>query len=126
MEDQSDNYLDETYELIKKYCNDRLLLIKIRTVRKISLLFSKVVVVVISTILVLFLLLFTSIALGYFFAEKAGNLSYGFGIVAGIYLLLCVFFFLIFKNSISKKTADKITVLFFENNNQFDTLEDEE
>ena len=34
MESNQENYFDETYELVKKYTDDRLLLIKIQSAKK--------------------------------------------------------------------------------------------
>src|ERR1035437_3524219 len=121
MQDQPGNYFDETYTLIKNYVDDRLLLLKIQTAKKTGKLISKLVLIFISTILFFFMLLFLSVMLGYFFAEKTGSMIYGFGIVAGIYFLLLVLFLLFFKGVISKKIMDNTTAVFFENNNQFDS-----
>ncbi len=126
MQNQSENYFDETYDLVKKYADERLLLLKIQTAKKTSELISKLILIFISSMLFFFMLFFLSIMLGYFFAEKTGSMIYGFGIVAGIYFLLFVLFLALFKGIISKKIKDSTTAVFFENNNQFDSLDDEE
>jgi hypothetical protein len=126
MQDQEKNYFDETYELVKEYSDERLLLLKIQTAKKTGKLISKLILMFVSATLFFFLLLFVSIMLGYLFAEKTGSMFYGFGIVAGIYFLLFVLFLLLFRTVISKKVMDMITAIFFENNNQFDPLDDEE
>ncbi len=126
MEEESKNYFDETYELVKEYADERLLLLKIQTAKKTSRLISKLVLIFISAMLFFFLLLFISIMLGYFFAEKTESMFYGFGIVAGIYLLLFVLFILLFRTIISGKIMNMITEIFFENNNQYNGSDDEE
>lgn len=70
MQNQSENYFDETYDLVKKYADERLLLLKIQTAKKTSELISKLILIFISSMLFFFMLFFLSIMLGYFFAEK--------------------------------------------------------
>jgi hypothetical protein len=74
----------------------------------------------------LFMLLFLSFMLGYYFAEKTGSLFSGFGIVAGIYFLIFLVFMLLFKNFISVRIMNMVTNIFFDNNDQPDFNEDEE
>lgn len=126
MQDQEEDYLDKTYNLIKDYSDDRILLLKIQAAKKTGKLISKLIFIAISAMLLFFLLLFISIMLGYYFADITGSLFKGFSIVAGIYLVIFVLFLLLFKNVISGKIMDMTTKIFFENNNQFDTDDDEE
>jgi len=126
MENEKENYFDETYQLLKKYSDDRLLLLKIQAAQKTGKLISKLVFISISAMLLFFLLFFISIMLGYFFAEVTGSLFAGFSIVAGIYLLLFVIFLLVFKNFISKRIMDMIAFIFFENTIQPEDEDDEE
>lgn len=126
MQDEKENYFDETYELLKKYSDDRLLLLKIQAAQKTGKLLSKLVFISISALLLFFLLFFLSIMLGYFFADLTGSLFYGFSIVAGMYLLLFILFLLLFKNVISKKIMDMIALIFFETNNLTEEEDDEE
>ncbi len=126
MQDPSNNYFDETYELIKQYTEDRLLLLKIQTAKKTGKLISNLLFIFIAIILFFFVLLFVSMMLGYFFAERTGSMFYGFGIVAAIYLFSLVAFIVLFKSYISKKIMNMTTSVFFEETNQFDPLYDEE
>ena len=84
MEDKSDNYFDETYDLLKKYTDDRLLLIKIQSAKKTAKLTSKVIYIFITTILVFFMVMFIGFMMAYYFAEKFNSNFYGFSMVAGI------------------------------------------
>ena len=126
MQNENENYFEETYELLKKYSDDRILLLKIQAAQKTGKLISKLVFISISALLLFFLLFFVSIMLGYFFADLTGSLFYGFSIVAGMYLLLFLLFLLLFKNVISKKIMDMIALIFFENNNVVEDEDDEE
>jgi len=126
MQNENENYFEETYELLKKYSDDRILLLKIQAAQKTGKLISKLVFISISALLLFFLLFFVSIMLGYFFADLTGSLFYGFSIVAGMYLLLFLLFLLLFKNVISKRIMDMIALIFFENNNVMEDEDDEE
>ena len=125
MENQAENYFDDTYELVKKYVDDKLLLIKIQAAKKTAKIISKVILIFIATILFLFIILFLGFMLAYFFAEKMNSNFYGFGVVAGIYTLLLVLFIIIYRNYFSGKIMDMIAGIFFENDvNNIDDDED--
>lgn len=126
MQQSEQNYFEETFNLLKKYSDDRLLLIKIQTTKKTGKLISKLVFFGIAAILFFFMLLFLSFMLGYYFADVTGSFFYGFGIVAGIYFLIFIFFMILFKNFISVKIMDMITNIFFDPNDQTELYEDEE
>ena len=125
MEEEKEDYFNDTYELLKKYSEDRLLLFKIQAAQKTGKLISKLIFISVASLLLFFLLFFVSIMLGYFFAGLTGSLFVGFSIVAGIYLVLFLAFLLLFKNVISKKIMDMIAVIFFETS-QDDDNDDEE
>jgi len=126
MQEENENYFDETYGLLKKYSDDRLLLFKIQAAQKTGKLLSRLIFISISVVLLFFLLFFVSIMLGYFFADLTGSLFRGFSIVAGMYLVLFVGFLLTFKNFISHKIMDMIALIFFENTAALPEDEDEE
>ncbi len=120
MENQSD-YFDETYDLVKNYTEERLLLLKIQTAKKTAKLTSKVIFIFIAVILLFFLVLFLGFMLAYYFAEKLNSNFYGFGIVAGLYLALLLVFVLLYKVYFSGRIMDMVTAIFFENDpNAFD------
>lgn len=114
MEEEKEDYFNDTYELLKKYSEDRLLLFKIQAAQKTGKLISKLIFISVASLLLFFLLFFVSIMLGYFFAGLTGSLFAGFSIVAGIYLVLFILFIVLFKNVISKKIMDMIALVFFE------------
>jgi len=126
MEEEKDDYFNDTYELLKKYSDDRLLLFKIQAARKTGQLISRLIFISVAALLLFFLLFFVSIMLGYFFADLTGSLFKGFSIVAGMYLLLFLAFIGLFKNVISKKIMDMIAAIFFDNTSFDDDDDDEE
>ncbi|MCD6018657.1 MAG: hypothetical protein K0S53_1778 [Bacteroidetes bacterium] len=125
MENNPDTYFDETYELVKKYTDDRLLLLKIQTAKKTAKVTSKVIFIFIASILAFFVLMFIGFMAAYFFAEKMHNTFYGFATVAGIFLALLLLFMIIYKSYFSGKIKDMITGIFFEND-PYDLNEDDE
>lgn len=116
MPEQEEDYFDKTYELLKNYSDDRLLLLKIQAAKKTGKLISRLIFIVISSMLLFFLLFFISIMMGYYFADLTGSLYKGFSIVAGIYLLLFIIFIVLFRNVISAKIMNMATAIFFEKN----------
>jgi len=125
MENKPDTYFDETYELVKKYTDDRLLLLKIQSAKKTAKITSKVIYIFIASILLFFMLMFLGFMLAYYFAEKLNSNFYGFSIVAGIYLLSLLLFTLLYKSHFSGKIKDMVTGVFFEND-PYDIDEDNE
>jgi len=115
MENKSETYFDETYELVKKYTDDRLLLLKIQSAKKTSQLINKVILIFIASILAFFVLMFLGFMLAYYFAEKMDSNFYGFTTVAGIYLLTLFLFIIIYKNYFANKVMNMVTGIFFEN-----------
>lgn len=125
MENNQENYFDETYELVKKYTDDRLLLIKIQSAKKTATLTSKVIYIFIASILLFFAMMFFGFMLAYYFAEKLNSNFYGFSIVAGICIGLLLLFMILYKVYFSDKIKNMVTKVFFENNPN-DIDEDEE
>ncbi len=125
MEKESD-YFDETYELVKKYTEERLLLLKIQTAKKTAKITSKVIFIFIAAILLFFVVMFLGLMLSYYFAEKLNSNFYGFSIVAGMYFTLLLLFIILFKAYFSGRIMDMVTGIFFENDPNADDDDDED
>jgi hypothetical protein len=101
------NFFTDTIDLIKQYINNRITLIKLQSIEKISTLAASIASGVILAVLGLFFLIFLSITLGFLFSNWLDSRTAGFGIVAGIYLLLIIIIVVfgkkIFGNLITKK-----------------------
>lgn len=125
MEGNPNAYFEETYELVKKYTDDRLLLLKIQSAKKTAKITSKIVYIFVTSILLFFVLLFLGFMLAYFFAEKLNSTFYGFAVVAGISIFILLLFITLYKIYFSGKVMNMITQVFFDNDaNNFD--EDDE
>lgn len=124
MENESETYFDETYDLFKKYTDDKILLLKIQTAKKASKITSNVIFIFITAILLFFVVLFLGFMMSYYFAEKLNSNFYGFSIVAGMYFVLLLLFVIIYKSYFSGKIKDMVTGIFFENDPN--TLDDDD
>jgi len=104
---QESNFFTDTINLLKQYISDRITLVKLQSIEKISVLAAGIAVGVTLAILALFFLIFFSITLGFLFSYWLDSNIAGFGIVAGIYLLLIIIIVVfgkkIFGNLITKK-----------------------
>jgi|SRR5690348_12152629 len=113
MSDQK-SFFEETKHAIKKYLDDRLLLIKLQLTEKISklvaLMFTSLIIVVIS----FFIMLFLSLMAGYYFASLTGSNYIGFGIVAAFYIVLLVILILLRKKVLQKNIVNMIIEVMFE------------
>jgi len=125
MEKESD-YFDETYELVKKYTEERLLLLKIQAAKKTAKITSKVIFIFIAAILLFFVVMFLGLMLSYYFAEKLHSNFYGFSVVAGMYFTLLLLFIILFKAYFSGRIMDMVTGIFFENDPNAIDDDDEE
>lgn len=125
--EQPNNYFDETYELLKQYTDDRLLLVKIQTAKKTAKITSKLIYIFISAILLFFTLLFLGFMLAYYFAEIMHSNFYGFSTVAGIFIFLFLLFMVLYKHYFSHKVKNMVTRIFFENDiNPLNEADDED
>ncbi len=114
MDQNEKAFFAEGKEKLAAYFQDRLLLIKLQTAtitaRLLALLFTGLVI----SLLSLFVLLFTSIMGGYYFAHITGSLFVGFGIIAAFYFLLLVLVIWFRKPLLEKKIIDLVIKVFFE------------
>jgi len=105
--EQETNFFADTINLLKQYISDRITLVKLQSIEKISTVAASIASGVTLAVLGLFFLIFLSITLGFLFASWLDSNTAGFGIVAGIYLLLIIIIVVfgkkIFGNLITKK-----------------------
>ncbi|MES2566596.1 MAG: hypothetical protein V4565_07005 [Bacteroidota bacterium] len=125
MENNSNTYFDDTYELIKKYTDDRLLLLKIQSAKKTAKFTSIFFYIFTASILTFFALLFVGFMLAHYFSEKMNSMFYGFATVAGMFLVLLMLFIIFYKIYFSGKVKNKVTAIFFERDPN-DLIDDDE
>jgi len=114
MEQEEISFFEESRQHLEGYIQDRLLLLKLQTAEKTARLAGVLFTGVVLALLSFFVLLFLSIMGGYFFASLTGSLYWGFGIIAFFYLLLLTLVVKFRKVLIEKWVADTIIKIFFE------------
>lgn len=107
------SFFEETKELLKSYVGDRIALIKLQGIEKVSTVAAGIASGVTLAVLGLFFLIFFSITLGFLFAHWLNSYAAGFGIVAGIYLLLIVIVVVFGKSIFGSLVTQKIIQNFF-------------
>ena len=112
--ENEEHFFAASKKKLEQYVKDRLLLLKMQAVEKISQVAAKLFSALIIAMLAFFVLLFISIMAGYFFAELTGSLYIGFGIVAASYLLLLLLILKFRKRLIEKKLIDEIIETVFD------------
>jgi hypothetical protein len=72
---------------IKEYVNNRLRMVKLSAAEKASKVAANFIALTITMVIMLFFIVFASLALAFVLGEWTGKLYWGFLIVAGLYLL---------------------------------------
>ncbi|WP_153796145.1 phage holin family protein [Foetidibacter luteolus] len=113
-QDTQENFFAQSKEKLEQYVKDRLLLFKLQMVEKTSKLIASMFIGLMITIISLFILIFLSIMGGYYFANLLGNLYWGFGVIAGIYLLLLILLIVLGKRVVQLYITNMIIEIFFD------------
>lgn len=117
---RKDQFFAETEELIETYIKDRVLLMRIEAAEKGAKLAAHFVTGMVLMLLSFFILLFLSIMAGYYFSELTGSQFYGFGIIAGFYVLLLVILLFVRKRYIFPFLTDFVIKTLFDQVNDED------
>ena len=113
MEEQ-ENYFHESRKKLEAYINERVLLIKLQALEKMSRLGASLFTAVVLAMLAFFILLFLSLMAGYYFAMLTDSMFGGFGIVTAFYVLLFLVLLKFKKNMIEKHITNMIITSFFD------------
>lgn len=105
--------IDNIKKELKEYIELRIDLIRLHTAENISRLISKTVTILILGYLLMFILLFLSLATGFFIAEKLESNALGFLCVTGFYFLMLVIFLFLRKQIVERPVIKAIVKLFF-------------
>lgn len=114
-------FFEETQDLLESYLSNRVKLVKLQLAEKSARVTTLLAAGLIIAFLGFFVLLFTSIMLGYFFSEKLHSQFYGFGIVAGVYLLLLLLVIVFRKALLDQLIFRKIITILFDTDEDEDT-----
>jgi len=105
---------EESTDAIKRYLQDRLLLLKLQLTEKIAKLISVMFACLMIAVLIFFIILFLSIMAGFYFASLTGSNFWGFGIVAAFYLILLIIIIILRKRVLQKSIINMIIAVMFE------------
>ena len=114
MEEIQPSFFKETRQQLEQYLKDRVLLLKLQMVEKVSQLTALLFTGLTLALLAFFILLFLSIMAGYFFADITGSLYIGFGIVSVVYIVLFITIIKLRKKVIEKFIVDAVIKIFME------------
>lgn len=116
---QKEGFFVETKEMVEQYIEDRLLLLKLQTTEKAAKASSFIFIALAVTFICLILIMIISFIIGYALSQALGSYPAGFGILAGIYILLIFLLLYLNKKFIAKKIADIVVKFSFENKETF-------
>lgn len=119
MTEEKKPFFEETQDLLERYLSNRVQLVKLQLAEKSARVTTLLAAGLIIAFLGFFVLLFSSIMLGFYFSEKLHSQFFGFGIVAGIYFLLLLLVVIFRKPLLDQFIFRKIVAILF------DTDEDE-
>jgi hypothetical protein len=98
---------------IQEYLEIRLDMLRLHTAENISRIISTAAKLAVLGYLLFFILLFASLALGFFIGEKLNSDYLGFLSVSGIYFLLLLLFIAFRRKIVDKPVIQAIMKLFF-------------
>jgi len=108
------NFFEESKDAIKRYLQDKLLLLKLQLTEKIAKLISVMFACLMIAVFIFFIILFLSIMAGFYFASLTGSNFWGFGIVAAFYLILLIIIIILRKKVLQKSIINMIIAVMFE------------
>jgi hypothetical protein len=121
MTEEKKPFFEETQDLLERYLSNRVQLVKLQLAEKSARVTTLLAAGLIIAFLGFFVLLFTSIMLGFYFAEKLHSQFFGFGIVAGLYLLLLLLVVIFRKPLLDQLIFRKIVAILFDTDEDEDT-----
>jgi hypothetical protein len=101
--------IEELIANLKSYTNTTIELLKLETVQRTSSIFSNLVSRLIIGIVIILFAFFSSLGLSFYLSDLLGNSYWGFGIIAGFYLLL-VLILIIGRKTLLIKPLDNIII----------------
>jgi low affinity Fe/Cu permease len=114
--EQKENFFTESGKKVEEYIQNRILLIKLQLIKKLSNIVSRLFAGLVIAFLCFIIIIFLSIVAGYFFSELTGSLYIGFGIVCLFYIVLLVLVIIFKKSVIENLVADLIVKIFLDKN----------
>lgn len=118
-------HISKVSEDAKKYLNSSIEYYKLDSFKKMMDGVVSLVNLMVSGSIFLIFILFISVGVAIVIGESLGSLSYGYFIVAGIYLVIYVLYKLFGKPFITEIVLRKYSKVFFNESSQEDVLDEE-
>ena len=129
MENDANQERDDVYKSlvnnVKDYADLQLQLLKLNIVEKTSQILSLLIVIIAGTILLMAAFVYFSMMFVLWMETLTGNLTYGFLIIAGFFLLLFILFVLLRKKMIINPIIKKMSSILFSESGETE-VDDEE
>lgn len=109
------NEIDEITDSVKNYINTNIELLKLETTERVSVVSSGLISNLIVAVLSFLGIIFFSIAIAFFIAERMNSFAMGFGIVAAFYVLVAIILWAKRKSFIEMPIRNSIIKSIFSN-----------
>lgn len=116
---EKEGFFVEAKEMVEEYVEDRLLLLKLQTTEKAAKASSFIFIALAVSFISLILFMIISFIAGYYLSQLVNSYPGGFGILAGIYILLIFLLLHFHRTFIAKKIADSVVKFSFDNKETF-------
>lgn len=105
---EREGFFVQMKELMEEYVEDRLLLVKLQLTEKAAKVSSALFIAIAVGFISLVLFIIISFIAGYYLSQAVDSYPGGFGILAGIYVLLIMLLLFIHKKYTAKIVADNV------------------
>jgi hypothetical protein len=105
---------------VENYVENRLLLLKLQAVEKISKLSSAMFSALLIAVIGFFIILFLSMMAAWYFGDLLDNVFLGFAIISGFYILLLIVLLVFRKKLLEKSITNTVINIFFEQTHEYD------
>jgi len=95
-------------DLIKKYIDNKIQLVKLELISVSANLAAKLITFFVIVLLVMIFVVLFNFAIAYGIGQSLNNMAFGFAIVGGFYLLLFILFYLFGKDKFGMKVKDYV------------------
>lgn len=117
---ERDSFFVQVKDQIEEYVDDRLLLFKLQATEKAAKASSTLFLAVMITFISLVLFMIISFIAGYYLSQAVDSYPGGFGILAGIYILLIVLLVVLHKRFTGRIISDKVVKFSFDTKDTFE------
>jgi len=118
--DVKQDFFADSKLAIENYVENRLLLIKLQAVEKISKLSSAMFAGLLIAVISFFIILFLSMMAPWYFGQLLDNVFFGFAIISGFYILLLILLVVFRKKVLEKSITNTVINIFFEQTHEHD------